>query len=493
MEGLTEFQPKTVAHTLFMDFVGYSRLPANAQAQVQQLLHNLSYATTPMKAKTRTREELLVKRTGDGMALIFFDDIEAPLKVAVELDEQIKRQQNRLREQIGGTAFRVRMGVHSGSVIVLDEGGELDVAGEGINVAQRVMDAGDEGHLLISDVVAQALSGDERWKALFDDLGMCRVKHDELVHLHNVHGLREDGTPIGNEALPPKVRMTQETVQQLVERDAVQQREGEKQIARSFFSRLAVGLAVVVALATFAYFLGEGIKKAGKQTKDAQAKARLNRDQKLAALKIARDPTPSPDATATDAPTPAPANPGETGTGIVGGTDAQVPDLKGLSQNDAQEKLGAIGLKMALSQRAPSRPDPSAPKDTILAQFPAAGARSGTDGTVYITLSSGPEAGGTGGTEQGAASGVVIDVRSQSGFMPNANAFLADPSGQPLAVRFQFSTDEAQATQGAGGSPLKVWPSGASSGGGILLTAEDITKIQALPADAQGKIIVLHR
>ncbi len=473
-----------------MDFVGYSRLPASAQAQVQQLLHNLSYATTPMKAKTRTRDELLVKRTGDGMALIFFDDIEAPLKVAVELDEQIKRQQSRLREQIGGTAFRVRMGVHSGSVIVLDEGGELDVAGEGINVAQRVMDAGDEGHLLISDVVAQALSGDPRWKALFDDLGMCRVKHDELVHLHNVHGLREDGTPIGNEALPPKVRMTQETVQQLVERDAVQQREGEKQIARSFFSRVAVGVAVMVALATFAYFMGEGIKKAGKQTRDAQQKARMNRDQKLTAQKLAKAPTPAP-----DAPTPTTSDPttapGKTnGVGIAGGTDAQVPDLKGLSQTDAQEKLGAIGLKMALSQRAPSRPDPSAPKDTILAQFPAAGARAGTDATVYITLSSGPEAGGT---AQGVASGVVIDVRSQSGFMPNANAFLADPSGQPLGLRFQFSTDEAQATQSAGGAPIKIWASGASSGGGILLGAEDITKLQALPADAQGRIVVLHR
>jgi class 3 adenylate cyclase len=495
MEGLTEFQPKTVAHTLFMDFVGYSRLPAAAQAQVQQILHNLTYATTPMKAKTRARNELLVKRTGDGMMMAFFDDIEAPLKVAIELDEQIKRQQSRLREQIGGVTFRVRMGVHSGPVIVLEEGGELDAAGEGINIAQRVMDAGDAEHILISDVVAQALSGDERWKALFDDLGMCRVKHDELVHLHNVHGLREDGTPIGNEALPPKVRMTQETVAQLVERDAERAREGEREIARGFFSRVAmiVGIfAVVVALGTL---LIRSTKKFTQET----ARARMTGQQVGKAIKARRKTPPSPPASETQPNADAsPATPDRSGdTGLVGGADAQVPDLKGLDQNAAQEKLATQGLKLALSQRTPERPDPTAPKGQILAQFPAAGARAGTDGTVYVTLSSGPETGGPpatgGGQEQEAISGVVVDVRSQAGFLPNQNAHLADPGGQPLTLRFQFATDEAQATRVAGGTPLKVWPTGGSSGGGILLSAEDITKIQALPDEAQGKIIVLHR
>jgi class 3 adenylate cyclase len=486
MEGLTEFQPKTTAHTLFMDFVGYSRLPAAAQAQVQQLLHNLAYATSPMQARPRTREELLVKRTGDGMALIFFDDLEAPLKVAVELDEQIKRQQNRLREQIGGTAFRVRMGVHSGSVIVLEENDEMDVAGEGINVAQRVMDAGDEGHILISDVVAQALWSNPVWKALFDDLGMCRVKHDELVHLHNVHGFREDGTPIGNEALPPRIRMTQVTVQQLIERDAQIARQGEREIARGFFSRTVLIVGSAAAVIGLGLMIINGTGNLGKSTVILRDKASDSRKQTPAP----KEATPEP-----DAPTPPPSEGGTTtgtNTGLVGSADAQVPDLKGMEQSAAIEKLTALGLKLAISQRAPSRPDPTVPAGQILAQFPTAGARASKDGIVYITLSSGPETGG-GGTEQGIASGAVIDVRSQAGFLPNANAYLADPGGQSLSLRFQFATDEAQATQFAGGSPLKIWPTGASSAGGILLSAEDITKLQALPADAQNKIIVLHR
>lgn len=484
MEGLTEFQPKKIAHTLFMDFVGYSRLPAAAQAQVQQTLYNMAYATPTMQARPRSRTELLVKRMGDGMAMVFFDDLEAPLKVAIEIDEQIKRQQNRLREQIGGTSFRVRMGVHSGSVIVIDEGGELDVAGEGINIAQRVMDAGDEGHILISDVVAQALMSNPLWSALFDDLGMCRVKHDELVHLHNVHGVREDGTAVGNEALPPRVRMTQETVQQLIERDAEIARQGEREIARSFFSKtfLIVGGFIGVII------IGLMIIKA---TGDAIDKNVANK-KTLASGRVkptAAAPTPDP-----NAPTPVPGEGDGTGrtngTGLVGSADAQVPDLKGMEQSAALEKLSAMGLKLALSQRAPSRPDPTIPAGRILDQFPAAGARSSGDGTVYVTVSTGPETGSTG---QEVTSGIVLDMRSQNGFTPTANPYLVGPGGQPLPIRLQVTTDEAQAVQMAGGSPLTLVPSGDSSGSGVVLSLEDLAKLQMLPPEAQNRIVVLHR
>ncbi len=486
MEGLTEFQPKTTAHTLFMDFVGYSRLPAAAQAQVQQTLYNMAYATPTMQARPRSRTELLVKRMGDGMAMIFFDDLEAPLKVAIELDEQIKRQQNRLREQIGGSAFRVRMGVHSGSVIVIEEGGELDVAGEGINIAQRVMDAGDEGHILISDVVAQALIENPQWRALFDDLGMCRVKHDELVHLHNVHGVREDGTPVGNEALPPRVRMTQETVHQLIERDAEIARKGEREIARGFFAKafmIVGGFAAVVGLCWLIIdATGKAVDKNVKNKKTLSS-------ARVKATPAAGDPTPDP-----NAPTPAPGEGSTTGsttgTGLVGSADAQVPNLKGMEQSAALEKLSAMGLKLALSQRAPSKPDPTIPAGRILDQFPAAGARASADGTVYVTVSSGPETGNVG---QEAPTGVVIDVRTQGGFMPTANPYLAGPGGQPLSIQFQVTTDEAQATQLAGGAPMKISPAGGGSGSGVALSLEDIARLQILPTEAQNRIVVLHR
>jgi class 3 adenylate cyclase len=487
MDGLTEFQPKKTAHTLFMDFVGYSRLPASSQAQIQQTLHSLAFATTPMQ-KTRGREDLIVKRTGDGMALIFFDDLDAPLKVALEMDERIKRQQNALREQIGGTAFRVRMGVHSGPVIVIEENGALDVAGEGVNVAQRVMDAGDAEHILISDVVAQALSGDPVWKSLFDDLGMCRVKHDELVHLHNVHGVREDGTRIGNEAMPPRVRATQETIQNLVERDAQRAREDTAQLTRSYVGRAGLVLGVLVALTTFATFLANGIKRTAAQTRRAQGiviqKAKDKAAKDKAAKDAATDPnaSPAPDASPGAEATPAP------GKGLTGTADAQIPNLVGLSQTEAAEKCGAAGLKFALSQKT-SQPSQTVPKDYVAAQFPAPGGRAPLDGAVYVTLSLGPDGGGA----QAAISGIVVDIRGETGFALNAGSYLAGPDGTQLPLRFQAMTDETQAKQQAGGAPLEIRAIGANSSGGILLSAENAAQILALPADAQSKVVVLHR
>ena len=482
MDGLTEFQPKKTAHTLFMDFVGYSRLPGSAQAQIQQTLHSLAFATAPMQ-KTRSREELIVKRTGDGMALIFFDDMEVPLKVALELDERIKRQQSALREQIGGVTFRVRMGVHSGPVILLEENGELDVAGEGINVAQRVMDAGDAEHILISDVVAQALSGDATWKSLFDDLGMCRVKHDELVHLHNVHGVREDGTPIGNEAMPPRVRATQETVQLLVERDAQRAKEDTAQLTRSFVGRAGLVLGVLVALTTFATFLANGIKRTAAQTRRAQGIV----IQKAKEQSAKNAPVPPGDSEATPAPADTDPTPDPGGKGLVGSADSQIPDLAGLSLTEATEKCAAAGLKLALSQKTPGQPSPTVPKDHVLGQFPAAGGRAPLDGTVYVTLSLGEN-----GAAASAVTGIVVDVR-QAGFIPNANAFLAGPDGQPFSNRFQYATDERQAAQLAGGAPLTLQPTNTAMGGGIQLSADELAKLQNLPADAQNKVVILHR
>lgn len=483
MDGLTEFQPKKTAHTLFMDFVGYSRLPAASQAQIQQTLHSLAFATTPMQ-KLRQREDLIVKRTGDGMALIFFDDLDAPLQVALEMDERIKRQQNALREQIGGTAFRVRMGVHSGPVIVLEENGALDVAGEGINVAQRVMDAGDAEHILISDVVAQALSDDPVWKSLFDDLGMCRVKHDELVHLHNVHGIREDGTRIGNEAMPPRVRATQETVQNLVERDAQRAKEDTVQLTRSFVGRAGLVLGVLVALTTFATFLANGIKRTAAQTRRAQGIVIQKSKDRVAKNKATSDATPAPDASPGAEATPA-----SGGKSFVGTADSQVPDLTGLSQTEAAERCGAAGLKFALSLKTPAQPSSTVPKDYVAAQFPAPGGRAEAGGAVYVTLSLGPD----GGVAQAAVTGIVVDIRSQAGFALGAGSYLAGPDGTQLPLRFQALTDETQATQATGGNPLKIVPTGANSSGGILLSASDLAQILALPTEAQSKVVVLHR
>jgi adenylate cyclase len=174
--------PKTnvrleIAHVLFIDIVGYSARPTDEQ---QGLVDQLNQAVRSSDEFSRADVAGRLKKipTGDGMALIFQDSPEQPIECAVEISRVLKRYLD----------LPVRMGVHSGPVsAVTDVNARVNAAGVGINVAQRLMDCGDAGHILLSKRVAEDLQQNGRWRPHLHDLGEVEVKHGERVHVFNFH------------------------------------------------------------------------------------------------------------------------------------------------------------------------------------------------------------------------------------------------------------------------------------------------------------------
>ena len=166
------------AHVLFIDIVGYGLAPMNRQAALIEELQELVRRTTPFREASPGNELILLPR-GDGMALVFFDDFLSPVNCALELAAKLKERPH----------LRVRMGVHSGPVIVISNIlDEPDVSGDGIVMAQRVMDCGDAGHILLSESVATRLEKMDGWIPMLHDHGFCGVKHGGRVHIYNLCG-----------------------------------------------------------------------------------------------------------------------------------------------------------------------------------------------------------------------------------------------------------------------------------------------------------------
>src|SRR5437762_7668127 len=178
-----------IAHVLAMDVVGYSTLLINKQSRVLADLNRI------VREAARFREadaqgKLLRLPTGDGMALVFFNDPEAPIECAMEIAAAMK----------SSPEIRLRMGIHSGPVNqVVDVNDRSNIAGAGIDIAQRVMDCGDAGHILLSKRVAEDLAPLPRWNPHLHELGECDVKHGRKVSLVNFYTAE-----IGNPARPIK-------------------------------------------------------------------------------------------------------------------------------------------------------------------------------------------------------------------------------------------------------------------------------------------------
>ncbi len=180
-----------MAHILFMDLVGYSKLPTDEQVRQQQTLHQLVQQTKEFQ-RAQQQNQLISLPTGDGMALVFFGDPVAPVQCAIDLARSLRAQPE----------LALRMGVHSGLVYrVADINANRNVAGGGINVAQRVMDCGDAGHILISSTVAGVLGEAGHWGEYLTDWGEQEVKHGARVHLYNLYT-----GEAGNQAWPEKLR-----------------------------------------------------------------------------------------------------------------------------------------------------------------------------------------------------------------------------------------------------------------------------------------------
>jgi TolB-like protein/class 3 adenylate cyclase/Tfp pilus assembly protein PilF len=178
-----------IAHVLFIDIVGYSKLSINEQHSAVAELTQIVRATEQFQ-KAEASERLIKIATGDGMALVFYTSPEAPVRCAVELSRAL-RDHRRLR---------VRMGIHSGPVSgVVDVTGRTNLAGAGLNLARRVMDCGDAGHILLSKHVAEDLAEFEEWRPSLHDLGTCEVKHGTQVAMVNLWS-----DDVGNRQLPRK-------------------------------------------------------------------------------------------------------------------------------------------------------------------------------------------------------------------------------------------------------------------------------------------------
>ena len=156
-----------IAHLLLIDIVGYSKLLVNEQIEAVQELGRIVRSTECFR-NAEEKGKLIRVPTGDGMALLFFRSPEEPVRCALEISQKLKES----------STVRLRMGIHSGPVNqVRDVNDTVNVAGGGINVAQRVMDCGDAGHILLSKHVADDLAEYRHWQPYLRDLGECEVKH----------------------------------------------------------------------------------------------------------------------------------------------------------------------------------------------------------------------------------------------------------------------------------------------------------------------------
>src|SRR5947208_275114 len=191
-EGTSNLQLE-IGHVLFIGSVGYSKLLIDDQRESQHQLNQIVRKTEPFRA-AEAAEKLVRLPTGDGMALVFFTTPEAPVQCALEISEVLR----------GNSRLRLRMGINTGPVSgVTDVNDKSNVAGAGINVAQRVMDCGDAGHILLSKRAAEDLAQYRRWEGQLHELGEFEVKHAVRIPIVNLYNDR-----VGNAQIPKRLKLS---------------------------------------------------------------------------------------------------------------------------------------------------------------------------------------------------------------------------------------------------------------------------------------------
>ena len=221
-----------IGHVLFIDIVGYSQLLITQQSEQLETLRKIVRGTAEFRA-AEAEGKLLRLPTGDGGALVFRTTPEAPVLCALEIARELKKHPE----------LRVRMGIHSGPVnAITDLNEQANIAGAGINIAQRIMDCGDAGHILLSKHVAEDLEHYPRWQSYLHDLGECEVKHGVRVSIVNLQ------TPdAGNAALPARL--------------AAQKRSHTRRKDSAGFRALRVGAAILIVLVVLALIFTPAIIK----------------------------------------------------------------------------------------------------------------------------------------------------------------------------------------------------------------------------------------
>src|SRR5438270_3838279 len=225
-ESLSSDIQLEIAHVLFIDIVGYSKLLIDEQRELQQQLNQIVRNTDQFRT-AETAEKLVRLPTGDGMALVFFTSPEAPVQCALQISEALQNHPQ----------LRLRMGINTGPVSgVADVNDRSNVAGAGINMAQRVMDIADAGHILLSERAAEDLIQYRQWQAYLHDLGEFEVKHGVKISIVNLYTEKA-----GNPQLPEKLK-------QLSRKQATTRRLKRMLIAALLLFALALPLGALILL-----------------------------------------------------------------------------------------------------------------------------------------------------------------------------------------------------------------------------------------------------
>jgi len=232
-----------IGHVLFIDIVGYSRLLSDAQAEALHELNHLVRETDAFR-EADSAGKLISLPTGDGMALVFTNSVEAPAECALELSQALRRK----------PSLPVRMGIHSGPVHqVADVNQRNNIAGAGINIAQRVMDCGDAGHILISKRVADDLAQSRRWQPYLHDLGDAEVKHGVVVSVVNLYA-----DVVGNPNPPAKFGGSRSAGSRSA---GLSSREKKERQSHSPLVYVVVLVALIIPAIIFAPAIMKSVKK----------------------------------------------------------------------------------------------------------------------------------------------------------------------------------------------------------------------------------------
>jgi TolB-like protein len=220
-----------VGHVLFLDIVGYSKLLSDKQRKEFQLLKDIVRDTSQFRS-AEAANKLVRIPTGDGMVLAFFTSVDAPVRCALEISRKLREHPE----------LKLRMGINSGPVDqVSDVNEQRNITGVGINMAQRLMDCGDAGHILLSRRVADDLAQYSEWKSHLHELGQLEVKHGAKIDVVNFYN-----DEVGNAEVPEKFKQARE---QIARADRLVATRRRKRIILS--AALFVAIASGIGLWTF--------------------------------------------------------------------------------------------------------------------------------------------------------------------------------------------------------------------------------------------------
>jgi class 3 adenylate cyclase len=230
-----------IAHVLFIDIVEYSKLLTDEQSEALQELNQIVRNTEAVR-EAEAAGQLITLPTGDGMALVFTGSVEGPAECALEVSRALRAQ----------PSLPVRMGIHSGPVQhVRDANTRENISGVGINIAHRVMDCGDAGHILVSKRFADDLAQHRRWQPYLHELGDVEVKHGVVVSLVNLYAER-----IGNPAPPACVTGVRRVVS-----GATTTRKGLSPVALAIFVIAGLLLTLAIVSVIFAPAIMRSVDK----------------------------------------------------------------------------------------------------------------------------------------------------------------------------------------------------------------------------------------